>query len=183
MDAFHFDRLTRSLVTATSRRVVLIGAAESGLLGRTPAFSQAKKRKRHRLKRNQFGCVDVGGACRGRDNNCCSNRCDGGKPKKGKRDRSRCIGHDTSDCLVGDDSCVVEKSCLTSAGREDGFCHKTTGNGVFCAFDAGCFPCTHDEDCVPFCGEGAACIVCAGFAPCADIGGRECAGTDVCSLP
>ena len=77
-------------------------------LGTPSVVGAAKQRKQHRqkLKRNAFGCVNVGGKCRGKDGNCCSGICDGKKPKKGKKDTSRCAGHDASTCLAGQDTCA-----------------------------------------------------------------------------
>jgi hypothetical protein len=163
----------------------------AAIAGKTRDAAWAKKRK-PKLKRNQFGCVDVGGKCRGKDSNCCSGICDGAKPKKGQKDKSRCRAHDTGTlvgaargCSAADDSCgpAGNTACTTSLA-EDGFCHKTTGNAGYCALDAECFDCTTDEECVPICGEGAACILCPPpGSTCVATGGRQCAGFRDCIVP
>jgi hypothetical protein len=171
MDATRFDRLTRSLSRTLPRRraATLLATAGLGVVaGRPPALDAKKKKKKKKpLKLNDFGCVNVGGACRGNDANCCSNICEGKKPKKGEKDKSRCVAHDASTCLTGQtrDECGPGEdenvSCETSGGTE-GVCLTTTGNAPFCASNSGdCFPCQKDADCIQFCGTGAACVPCA----------------------
>jgi hypothetical protein len=108
------------------------------------ASAPAKKNKQEKLKFNEFGCVDVGGKCRGNDANCCSNICEGKKPKKGKKDKSRCVGHDEQGCRAGqkEDGCGgfnggFNVSCTTSSG-DPGLCNTTTGNAGYCAGDGAC---------------------------------------------
>lgn len=177
MDAAHFDRLTRSLVTRFSRRSLLVGLTVLGLVqqdGAVTAIARQGHKHKPKIRRNAFGCVNVGDTCT-RNAQCCSNRCQGNKGKK------TCRAHDTGivlgrggGCRVADDSCGGhDTSCTTTAG-EEGRCFVTTGNAGYCLFDGDCFPCTKDLDCVPFCGDGAACIVC-------DTSGTDC--DTICNGP
>ncbi len=170
MDAARFDRFILSLATRASRRGVLTGLAGGLLtiLPLTPGDDGVAARKKHRKKngkssRNTFGCVDVGKACRGNSGRCCSGICEGRKPKKGKKDTSRCAAHNVLDCPAGADSCVETATCGTS-----GFCQQTTGKAGFCAgfsFSDCAVNCTRDVDCEATRGAGAACIVCASACP------------------
>jgi hypothetical protein len=168
MDHDAFDRLTGALSRGASRRRVLqLTAAALGLGGAGGAAPRttAKKKKKKPLKFNEFGCVDVGGTCRGNDANCCSNLCEGKKPKKGKQDTSRCVAHDASTCLAGQTPTVCGGletfDCLASGGT-NGDCFTTTGKAAYCAAEgSSCFPCQKDADCIQFCGTGAACVPCA----------------------
>jgi hypothetical protein len=192
MDATRFDRLTRSLELLTRRRAAqgLLGAGLTALLTRAgPDDASAKKKRRKKPKLNAFGCVNVGGKCRGKDSLCCSGICKGKKPKKGEKDTSRCKAHDTGvlegggggGCRPQDESLHEDVYCSTSAG-EDGFCWRTTGNAGYCGYGAECIPggCRKDPDCVDACGVGAACIVlpnaCGGA-------GVRCFGTAACPGP
>jgi hypothetical protein len=190
MDHDAFDRLTGALSTGASRRRVLrLTAAALGLGGAgggAPQVTARKNKKKQPLQFNRFGCVNVGGKCRGNDAHCCSNVCEGKKPKKGEKDTSRCVAHDASSCLTGQtlEVCGGDEDvlCETSAGAE-GTCATTTGNAPFCAAIGGkCFPCKKDADCsgVDDCGPGAACFPCVAF--CANSGGTACFGaTQVCA--
>ena len=140
-----------------------------------PDGAAAKKRKK-KLKRNEFGCVSVGGKCRGRDKNCCSGICREEKPKKGKKDKSRCVAHDAQGCEAGqiEGFCGgTNVSCTTSNGNS-GNCNTTTGNAGYCADSGDCSagPCKKDADCIPNFGAGAACVLCDD-ALC--VGGTGCA--------
>jgi hypothetical protein len=110
-----------------------------------------------------LGCVNVGGKCRGNDANCCSGICDGKKPKKGKKDRSRCQAHDASTCQPGQspEVCGDEDVVCTTSGGEKGMCATTTGNAGYC-FNAVQLngSCTRDTDCQDGVGPSAACIHC-----------------------
>jgi hypothetical protein len=167
MDAARFDAWTRRRFGLAAGGAL---AALWSLVGITPA--PAKKKKK--LKFNEFGCVNVGGKCRGKDANCCSNICQGEKPKQGKKDKSRCVAHDEQGCQAGqiEDFCGgADVPCTTSA-PEPGLCNTTTGNAGYCADFGVCFPCQKDLDCQnqsQF-GPGSACVLCA---PCA--GGTGCA--------
>lgn len=176
MDADDFDTLTRSLTDRASRRRFVGGLATAFGLGATEPFTRvsiAKKGKRKRKKKplqlNTFGCVDVGGKCRGNNAHCCSGICQGKKPKKGKKDRSQCVAHNVGTCLVEQDSCGGP---VVPCGGPNTACFRTTGKASFCAGGGGdCLACTKDAECEPFLGPGAACIVC--FS-CAQTGGTGC---------
>jgi hypothetical protein len=85
MDASCFDTLVRSLVAGSSRRVIAraVGAALGlSLTHALATVSGAKKKRKKRkrtLRRNEFGCVNVGDKCRGKGTNCCSGICQGKK--------------------------------------------------------------------------------------------------------
>jgi hypothetical protein len=182
MDAKRFDTVTRSLTFAPSRRGILgltLAGALHLLFGL--ANAEAKKKKPKKLKKNKFGCVNVGNKCRGNSANCCSGICQGKKPKKGKKDKSKCVAHDTGTCQVSQDSCVVGTTTCTTDDGQDGFCHGTTGNAGYCALFGNCFPCTKDADCQAFCGPVAACGVCE--PDCAETGGTECFSLEECVFP
>lgn len=179
MDSTRFDGMTRALVGG-SRRGVLAGLAGSlGLAVITRPGIDARKKKKKRKKQtpkvgpNAYGCVDVGKPCRGNSGNCCSGICEGNKPRKGKKDTSRCVAHNTGGCQATDDYCKtgVAVACGTSS-----ICLETTGKAPFCGLDDGtaaCAACTRDADCeTAGFGSGAACIVCPG--KCALTQGRFC---------
>ena len=148
---------------ALNRRAALAGLA--GILpawvGPGPGVMQAKKhkhKKRNKPQNNAFGCLNVGQHCNGKDDKCCSGICDGKKPKKGKKDKSKCVGHNAGPCQDAFDVCEgVALTCGLS-----GACFKTTGNAPFCAGgNSECQPCQRDVDCVnQGFGVGAACVVC-----------------------
>jgi hypothetical protein len=178
MEATHFDRLTRSLTTYSSRRrlVGCLAATAFGLATfRIPGLTVAKKRRKSKkakkLQLNEFRCVDVGKPCRGNDANCCSGICQGKKPKKGKKDNSRCVAHDTGGCQADQDVCLSlqEIPCGTN-----GNCLRTTGKASFCGDfeNSACVACTKDADCETDFGAGAACVVCA--VDCEETGNRVC---------
>jgi hypothetical protein len=190
MDQNRFDALTRSWSEAASRRSVLGGILATmghGVL--LPGGAAAKRTKTHRKrkkpKKNAFGCLNVGQRCRGKNRKCCSGRCQGKKPKKGEKDKSRCVGHDASTCLSGQTFPICGGggfvSCTSSAGLSGGVCATTTGNAAYCAYVSDCFPCKKDTDCQAVCGPQAACIACAGSCP--EAGGTICAGVAACALP
>ena len=188
MDAGRFDDIACMLIDASSRRDVLRSlAAAVGLGAMAPVITEARKKNKRKKKKkkplqfNTFGCVNVGSPCRGDDANCCSGLCDGNRPKKGKRDTSRCVGHDASTCLPGQ-TLECEGSdvlCVTSAGLS-GQCVTTTGNAGFCFREGKCFVCKKDADCVGACGPQAACITCV--LDCAVTGGTSCAGPGGCTF-
>jgi hypothetical protein len=169
MNSICFDAWTRRHIGLAAAGAL---ATRWSAVGLTP--TRAKKQK---LKRNEFGCVNVGGKCRGKDANCCSNICQGKKPKQGKKDKSHCVAHDEQGCSAGQagDSCGgADVLCTTSAGT-DGVCETTTGNAGYCASDGSCFPCQKDRDCQSQSqfGPRAACARCA-TCP----GGTICAHLD-----
>jgi hypothetical protein len=164
MDDGGFDRLARALATARPRRSitrVLSGLALVGSRGLSGAPGVGAGTKK--LKRNQFGCVNVGNACRGKDGACCSGICRGKKPKKGKKDRSRCVAQDEGGCRAGSriPACGgAAESCTTSAGAS-GLCGTTTGKAGFCSQGFICASCTRDDQCRPSPDPNAACVLCA----------------------
>ncbi len=161
MDEQQFDRWTRMLAATASRRVArrtLVGSTIAAGLGRLGVDqAAATKKKRKKLKKNAYGCVNVGGKCGGRDSHCCSGICKGKKPKKGKKDKSKCRAHNVLDCPAGADACSQSAS---SCGTQNGVCNQTTGQASFCAAGGNCKPCKKDADCEPTHGPGAACAVC-----------------------
>lgn len=167
LDPTHFDRMTRSLTDASTRRSILTrlaGAAFAAVAIQLPSLAKARKKKRKKPSVNAFGCLNVGQACGGNDGKCCSGICEGNKPKKGKKDKSRCIAHHTSSCQATDDFC---EGTVTGCGT-GGACARTTGQASFCAMIGGpdaCTSCRGDWDCEPALGPGAACIVCAAGCP------------------
>jgi hypothetical protein len=161
MHATRIDALARTLGDHASRRMVLGGVLAT--LGRDVARAARNKNRKQQLKRNQFGCVNGGGKCRGKDGNCCSGICDGKKPKKGKKDKSTCVGHDASTCQPGQDTCAGTFFACPNSNSPFARCVITTGNAPYCAGDVTCRTCARDTDCPPAEFEsGAACIVCAG---------------------
>jgi hypothetical protein len=169
MDGTHFDRLTRSLADRPSRRGLLRGLAAALALATVRNLGLVEARNKHKtkgakgLRRNAFGCVATGKACRGNDANCCSGICQGKKPKKGKEDTSKCVAHNVLECQAGQDSCPGEPIPCGAAGA----CTITTGKASFCsaAGDGDCVACRTDADCEASRGPGAACIVCPGNCP------------------
>jgi hypothetical protein len=151
MDDLHFDRLRCRLVLAGFAAALGLGTA------RLPDAANAKRRKK-KVKRNEFGCVDVGRFCN-RAAQCCSGICTS--------------GDSDNFCSPGSGTDVI---CTTNTGG--GWCRTTTGNAGFCNSQGKCFPCTKDAECVPVCGAGAACYVCAG---CPD--GTACGSPDLCIAP
>src|SRR5262245_17883221 len=101
MTDVHVEALARVLAAGESRRVltrVMASLTFGGFFtraGMVGAKRKKGKRKRKPLALNEFGCVNVGGVCRGKNRVCCSGHCQGKKPKPGQRDRRRCVAHDT----------------------------------------------------------------------------------------
>lgn len=164
MDGTQFDNMTRFLTDASSRRSVLgriSGAAWAAVAVRRPETAEARKKMRKKKPSfNEYGCVDVGKACRGKDAHCCSGICQGKKPKKGKKDKSRCVAHNVLNCQAGQDQCAgIPAQCGSSPM---GLCYRTTGNASYCGVAGGCLECQTDADCVAQGGFGqdAACVVC-----------------------
>ncbi len=177
MDHGRFDRITRAFAAGSSRRSAvktLGGSAVALLLGQLSFAGEGegsaatkevdgerkkkgkKKGNKEKLKLNAFRCVDVGGKCRGNSANCCSGICQGQKPKKGKKDTSACVAHNTGECQAGDDVCLGNNPGC----GEGGSCHRTTGNASFCGLGGSCFDCQKDADCETAFGAGAACVIC-----------------------
>jgi hypothetical protein len=179
MNAAHFDAIVRSFRSDVTRRdvVLRLSAAIAGLtVARLGDAAIAKKKHKHKkkkkIKRNLFGCVDVGNFCQNSEQ-CCSGICQGKK----------CQAHDADVCQAGDDICrSIQVSCMTSSGDE-GVCARTTGNASICETGGVCFPCKRDVDCQTQCGPASACIVCA--SQCAATGATACVGPSLesCGLP
>jgi hypothetical protein len=192
MDQERFDSLARRAGRIGTRRGI-VGAGLGGVLGALAIGDlDARKRKSKQKgnggkpKPNEFGCLNVGKACAGNDDTCCSGICQGQKPKKGEKDKSRCVGHDALGCTPQRSQCVVENldDARCNLPNQGSFCMTTTGNAGFCSELAGlsvdlvCRPCSRDRDCVAFgFTPGSACVDlragnCAGS--CAETGGRAC---------
>lgn len=157
MDRHHFARITRALTSIPSRREVVRDLAAAGLglgLARAPHGVESKQRNKNKkkVKRNAFGCVDVGKLCKTAEQ-CCSGICQG---KKGKK---QCRAHNTSTCTAADDACDDSTGDEVPCGT-DGVCFLTTGKASFCGGEGECVACAKDTDCEPAFGPGAACIVC-----------------------
>jgi hypothetical protein len=164
MDATRFDNRTRSLATTAPRRGLLTGL--SGVLGLSAVLvsGAAQARKKKKLKKNEYGCVDVGGKCRGNSVNCCSGICEGKKPKKSKTDKSRCVAHNMGVCTADRDVCADEFFPCGLGGA----CMRTTGNASFCGGGVVCRKCRNDTECqelTPDLGSEAACVVCSACRP------------------
>jgi hypothetical protein len=188
MNQHQLPALTRALTRLPSRRDVLRGLAAAGLglaVLRGSGAADAKKKRKHKkkqskLQRNEFGCVEVGGKCQGKSANCCSGVCEGKKPKRGKKDRSRCVAHNTAGvCSADTDICTVGQAVLCSPDPDFPCnCTLTSGNAGFCiGAPAQCRVCRKDTDCEAEFGPGAACIVLGGMcaASCLETGGTACA--------
>jgi hypothetical protein len=162
MDGTQFDDLLRSF---TQSRRTYVGGALAAVTGFLigPGVYAKKRRKKKKIRRNTFGCVNVGEFCQHADQ-CCSSICDGGK----------CRVHDGgTGCQAGliEDGCGgdIDVACTTSTGQP-GVCNTTTGNAGYCiAFEGGSLvTCAKDADCRLVCGgDAAACIKCEGQGVCA----------------
>jgi hypothetical protein len=163
MDPSHFDRATKQLVRAATRRQALASLGAGVCAFVLPTGASARKRRKKKPTVNRFGCLNVGRPCRGNDRQCCSGICRGKTPKPGEKDKSRCVPHDTGGCRAGQSRTVcggLDEACTSKTG-ETGRCETTTGNAGYCEVTGSCFPCKRDADCRPFCGPQAACIQCA----------------------
>ena len=178
MDQHVPEHVIHGLLRLPSRRDVVRGLAGAGIaavVGRWPHAATARKDRKPKMKRNAFGCVNVGDSCRN-DGQCCSGLCVG---KKGKR---TCRDHDGgTGCRAGliEDGCGgdIDVACTTSTGQP-GICNTTTGNAGYCigiAAVSAKATCTKDEDCRVTCGtEAAVCITCEGAGACAGPSNGDC---------
>lgn len=159
-----------SALASWSRRRFGYGAARLAtallaLEADRPAHITASKKQKKRKKPplNAYGCLNVGQRCRGNSDRCCSGICDGKKPKRGKRDRSRCVAHDIGPCTAEDDKCINPPGPTCNPAKPFSQCYRTTGAASFCGDSSvgGCIDCRKDADCVEFgFGERSACVVC-----------------------
>jgi len=155
VDGPRFDRWTRRQFGWAA------GGTASALLGLVPlAPRETAARKR---KKNAFGCLSVGKPCRGKDGRCCSGHCQGKKPKKGKKDKSRCTAHHTGACTAAQDACVDAVDTACNPDLPSAICYRTTGKASFCGNAAigGCIACRTDTECEAFgFPTESACVVC-----------------------
>ncbi len=179
MEHDRFDQFVRTLTQRPSRRTLasILGLGALGLAGSARVDVASARKKHKKVKKNEFGCVDVGNFCKNAGQ-CCSGICQG---KKGKK---KCKAHGESTCLSGQVELAcggTTVSCQTPNGSE-GQCDTTTGNAGYCTGDGICFACRKDADCVAQCGVDAACIPCTG---CVETGGFACVGPeeDSCIAP
>jgi hypothetical protein len=165
LDANQFDQAVRAIESGVQRRRMLgtffaasLAAPLLGFASPSGVEAKRKKRRKHRkkIKRNSFGCVNVGQKCYGKSEVCCSGICAG----TGKK--SKCAGHNADTCSSTTHTCLEEGT--GDCGGGDGSCFTTTGNAPFCGVlgTCDCAPCSTDADCVAEHGAGAACIQCAG---------------------
>jgi hypothetical protein len=171
------DHLARLLSGTHPRRGHLQRLVAAGLLmasGALPSAHAKKRRKQNRRgKPNAFGCLDVGQRCGGQSAACCSGVCQGKKAKKGRRDRSKCVAHNTGGCVATEQSCGADNADVPCG--VGGFCLLTTGNAAFCGdvTTGVCAACRRDDDCAFGFGAGAACILCDNDF-CEATGSRAC---------
>jgi hypothetical protein len=161
MDTSPLDRLTRSVSILLSRRT-LAGALGLGALTFPSGIDAGKKRKKKKkkIKRNKFGCVDVGGFCKN-SGQCCSGICQGTNGKK------KCKSHDTGGCQSGHAIADCNGEDVPCPDGSGGSCATTTGKAAFClnAKFNPVPPCRRDSDCTS--GDlGAACILCGDSTTC-----------------
>jgi hypothetical protein len=178
VDQQHFDGVPRSLRGGPTRRHVLRGLLAAAGLGwggaRWPAGAAARRKRTRTVRRNAFGCVDVGGFCTDAGQ-CCSGVC------RGKRGKKRCRAHDADVCTAGqrDVNCGGQDVACTSGTGQPGVCETTTGNAPYCAGSLWVVPCATDRECRRYCGPRAACLRCGFYSA----GAPTCAGPDACSDP
>jgi hypothetical protein len=176
LDANQFDHAVRAIESGVQRRRVLgslfaasLAAPLFGFATSSGVEAKRKKRRKNRkkIKRNSFGCVNVGQKCYGKSEVCCSGVCEG----TGKS--SKCAAHNTDTCANTAHTCLEQGTGDCGGGA--GSCFTTTGNAPFCGAQGlcDCAPCSKDADCVAEHGAGAACIQCAGtdFFECTNVNG------------
>jgi hypothetical protein len=92
----------------------LFGLSAFGL----PALAEARnkhRKRRRKVKFNEFGCVDVGKFCK-KSHQCCSGIC------QGKMGKKRCKSHDRGTCQSDDDSCSAAVFCPPRAALQAWCC-------------------------------------------------------------
>jgi hypothetical protein len=175
VDQHHPEGVKHALLRRPFRRDVLRALTGAGLgLWSVPRREAAAKKKRRRsVKRNTFGCVNVGDFCQTAAQ-CCSGIC------RGKPGKKKCKAHNVDVCRAGqrEDACGGATVLCTVGGIFGGFCATTTGNAGYCRGGITCSACTKDAECVSACGAGAACIRCE--TGCPDTGGTACVGFGLC---
>lgn len=160
MDGWRFDRWTRRQVGRT------IGGAVGLVLGSQaflPHGTEARKGKKQKPRKNAFGCVNVGQPCRDKDALCCSGKCQGKKPKRGEKDKSKCVAHHVGPCTPDLDACEPNIGTACNPDLQFAQCYRTTGQASFCgdAVVGGCIDCRKDADCEAYgFPKGSACVVC-----------------------
>jgi hypothetical protein len=189
MDPTSIDIMARGLERRAPRRAALgvLGGLAALLtrLGIVGIDARKNKKGKEKLKRNAFGCVNVGAGCRGKDANCCSGICQGKKPRKGQKDKSRCVAHNTGSCTPQRSLCVTGSAVsYCTPGEFDAVCVATTGNAGYCASNVGltadnCRVCRTDPECeaagFP---AGSACVIltgvgCVGPSDCNGVNGSQ----------
>lgn len=187
MDATRFDNLARALERRSPRRAALgmLGGGLAALLTRLRIERVEAKKGKKKPKLNEYGCVNVGGKCRGKDALCCSGICQGKKPKKGKADKRKCVAHNVGSCTPQRSLCVTGSAVsYCTPGKFDAVCVATTGNAGYCASNVGLGPancriCSTDQECeaqgFP---AGSACVIltgpgCVGASDCNGINGSQ----------
>jgi hypothetical protein len=147
-----FDQLTLRLRRSISRRAAVTGLGFMTLPGLADAKKRKRKKRKKTIKRNSFGCVNVGNFCKN-SGQCCSGICEG---KNGKK---TCQIHDIGGCQTDQDACVVESPCPENPMKG---CYRTTGNASVCGIGVAgaCMACAKDADCEAGFGPGAACVIC-----------------------
>jgi len=188
MDDLRFDAVTRSFSEGAPRRVFLhalsavLGLSVVGIRRDVRAKKgKAKNRKKKAPAFNAFGCLNIGAKCRGNAALCCSGICQGKKAKKGKKDKSKCVAHNTSTCTLPSNVCFTGSKDVSTCNT-NGICTATTGNAPFCAnlasiSPSSCRACSKDQDCEALgFGLGSACVVLTGGA--CDTPGSNCAGVN-----
>lgn len=171
-----FDHFVRSSFGTGATRRSALGGVLAALGVGVAAAEAVAARRRHRRKprRNEFGCVNVGGICKNAGQ-CCSGVC------RGKKGKKRCRAHDTGGCAAGqrDVNCGGQDVPCTSATGLSGVCETTTGNAPYCASGLWVVPCATDRECRRYCGPRAACLRCGYYSA----GEPTCAGPEACSDP
>lgn len=157
MDASRFDRWTRALGLAVSRRQTTLGLLLGAIVAARGEEAVAGP-----------GCKNAGKKCK-RAKDCCSGVC------KGKKGKKKCRSHDAGGCKAGAVEAFcggADVDCTTSSGAS-GNCNTTTGQAGYCSASGVCVDCKKDADCRDICGAKAACVTCAA---CTTTGNRGCAG-------
>lgn len=186
MDGSGFDALIQSVMG--SRRSLLGGVAALAVgwlgVGEIAAKKKGKNKKKKKAKPNEFGCLEVGDACKSEEQ-CCSGICEG---KKGKR---RCGAHGAGTCeQEGSGVCTADNPGSLRCNNEiNCLCLQTTAGSIFCGEGGNtgldvCADCQTDADCealghpagsacIPvfegecagICESGMACMAPCGYLP------------------